>query len=61
MYCKLFIIANIFNMIIANICIASTYKHNDDSYKCRLGSKTPYRCIANYDDSPLKYPSMYKL
>ncbi|KAK2579147.1 hypothetical protein KPH14_001317 [Odynerus spinipes] len=27
-----------------------------DSYKCRLGTKTPYRFIAYQDDTPVEYP-----
>ncbi|XP_011883684.1 PREDICTED: uncharacterized protein LOC105570842, partial [Vollenhovia emeryi] len=28
---------------------------NKGSHECRLGSKTPYRCVANHDESPLAY------
>lgn len=41
--------------MIANISLASDYPKRNDSYKCRLGSKTPYRCVANYDESSLEY------
>ncbi|KAG7198866.1 hypothetical protein KM043_015692 [Ampulex compressa] len=33
------------------------YIKTSKSYGCRLGPKTPYRFIANYDDSPLNYPA----
>lgn len=37
-------------------CMATYCWHNNvDDYKCRLTSRTPYRFIANYDDSPLEY------
>lgn len=45
--------------MIADISLASDYfKRNDSSYECRLGSKTPYRCVANYDESLLEYPGI---
>ncbi|KYN27390.1 PREDICTED: multiple inositol polyphosphate phosphatase 1 [Trachymyrmex cornetzi] len=42
--------------MVADISLASDYSKHNDSYRCRLGSKTPYRCIANYDESTLEYP-----
>ncbi|XP_011170916.1 multiple inositol polyphosphate phosphatase 1 isoform X2 [Solenopsis invicta] len=44
----------IFCMI--NISLASDVSKRNESYECRLGSKTPYRCVANQDESMLKYP-----
>lgn len=44
--------------MIADISFASDYSKRNDSYRCRLGSKTPYRCVANYDESILKYPGI---
>lgn len=61
MFCKLFIVINIVSIINSNIFVATSYKRDDDGYECKLGSKTPYRCVANYDDSPLKYPGMHQL
>ncbi|XP_031844555.1 multiple inositol polyphosphate phosphatase 1 [Nomia melanderi] len=43
------------------LCIgaAISFAHNcflhGKDYRCKLGTKTPYRFIANYDDSPLEY------
>ncbi|XP_011706037.1 PREDICTED: multiple inositol polyphosphate phosphatase 1-like [Wasmannia auropunctata] len=42
--------------IVADISLASVHSKRNDSYECRLGSNTPYRCVANYDESPLEYP-----
>ncbi|XP_018045713.1 PREDICTED: multiple inositol polyphosphate phosphatase 1-like [Atta colombica] len=52
---KLFTKILIFCMI-ADIFLASDYSKHNDSYRCKLGSKTPYRCVANYDESILEYP-----
>lgn len=38
-----------------DISFASSDLTHNDSYECKLGPKTPYRCVANYDDSSLKY------
>ena len=32
---------------------------NNNNYYCKLSSATPYRLIANYNDSQLKYPGKY--
>ncbi|XP_011144551.1 multiple inositol polyphosphate phosphatase 1 isoform X2 [Harpegnathos saltator] len=40
---------------IANISLDYTSFIQDESYKCKLGAKTPYRCVANYNDTPIKY------
>jgi hypothetical protein len=45
----------IFCMIIY-ISLASDVSKHNESYECKLGSKTPYRCVANQDESMLKYP-----
>ncbi|XP_024878234.1 multiple inositol polyphosphate phosphatase 1-like [Temnothorax curvispinosus] len=42
--------------MVADVFLASDYSKRNDGYECRLGSKTPYRCVANYDESPLEYP-----
>jgi len=47
----------IFCMIV-DISLSFDYSKHNDSYECRLGSKTPYRCVANHDESPLEYPGM---
>lgn len=39
-----------------NIFITHIYSRENSSHECILGSKTPYRCAANYDDSKLNYP-----
>lgn len=44
--------------MVADISLASNYSKCNDSYRCRLGSKTPYRCVANYDESTLEYPGI---
>jgi len=44
--------------MIADIFLASDYSKHNDSYRCELGSKTPYRCVANYDESILEYPGI---
>lgn len=44
--------------MIADISLAFDYSKRNDSYECRLGSKTPYRCVANYDESSLEYPGI---
>jgi len=54
---KLFTKILIFCMI-ADIFLASDYSKHNDSYRCKLGSKTPYRCVANYDESILEYPGI---
>ncbi|XP_053988500.1 multiple inositol polyphosphate phosphatase 1 [Hylaeus volcanicus] len=45
--------------IIVNMCLTISFAHNcilySEDYKCKLGTKTPYRFIANYDDFPLEY------
>ncbi|XP_076386855.1 multiple inositol polyphosphate phosphatase 1 [Megachile rotundata] len=39
--------------------VVNTFAYNccsyGKSYRCRLGTKTPYRFISNYDDSPFEY------
>lgn len=58
MFWKLFIIKIIiFCILTIEVSYASNYSNNkrNDTYECKLGSKTPYRCVANYDDSSLQY------
>lgn len=47
-------------LIINAISAAFIFAHNclldNRNYKCRIGTKTPYRFISNHDDSPLEYP-----
>lgn len=47
-------------LIINAISAAFIFAHNclldNRDYKCRIGTKTPYRFISNHDDSPLEYP-----
>lgn len=52
---KLFIEIVIFCIIIIDFSYAFNDSKHNDTYECKLGSKTPYRCVANYDDSSLKY------
>lgn len=40
---------------IIDISLASYYFTHNDSYECKLGQTTPYRCVANFDESSLKY------
>ncbi|PBC26190.1 Multiple inositol polyphosphate phosphatase [Apis cerana cerana] len=46
-------------LIINAINIIFTFTHNcvlhNKDYRCKLGTKTPYRFISNYNDSPLEY------
>ncbi|XP_011868019.1 PREDICTED: uncharacterized protein LOC105562094 isoform X2 [Vollenhovia emeryi] len=42
--------------MVADISLALDYSKRSGSHECRLGSKTPYRCVANHDESPLAYP-----
>lgn len=37
------------------VCFVHNCLLNNADYRCRLGTKTPYRFIANYNDSPLEY------
>ncbi|XP_076232027.1 multiple inositol polyphosphate phosphatase 1 [Calliopsis andreniformis] len=37
------------------VCFVQNCLLPNADYKCRLGTKTPYRLIANYDDSPPEY------
>ena len=46
--------------MIANIALASDYSKRKEDYECKLGSKTPYRCVANQDESILKYPGILR-
>lgn len=55
---KVFIEIIIFYIAFASVSFASHHSKDNDSYECKLGSKTPYRCLANYDESPLTYPCM---
>ncbi|KAL0133335.1 hypothetical protein PUN28_000823 [Cardiocondyla obscurior] len=55
MLSQLFVKFFVFYMV-ADTSFASDYFKRNDGYECRLGSKTPYRCVANYDESPLTYP-----
>lgn len=52
---KLFIEIIIFCIMTIEVSYASNYSKRNDTYECKLGSKTPYRCVANYDDSSLQY------
>ncbi|XP_032687977.1 multiple inositol polyphosphate phosphatase 1-like [Odontomachus brunneus] len=52
---KLVAIIIILCIITTNISFTSNSSIKDDSYKCQLGSKTPYRCVANYNDTSIKY------
>ncbi|XP_043496791.1 multiple inositol polyphosphate phosphatase 1-like [Polistes fuscatus] len=45
----IFLITNI-------VCFAYDCFLEDDNYKCRLGTKTPYRFIASHNDKPIEYP-----
>jgi len=54
---KLFIKIITFYVITANISLGYS---NHKNYECILGSKTPYRCVANYDDSELEYSGILK-
>lgn len=49
---QILLIINAINMIFTftHNCVL----HNKD-YRCKLGTKTPYRFISNYNDSPLEY------
>ncbi|XP_014478398.1 PREDICTED: multiple inositol polyphosphate phosphatase 1-like isoform X2 [Dinoponera quadriceps] len=49
------LVAEIVLLCIINISLASNSSMKDNIYKCKLGSKTPYRCVANYNDTPMKY------
>ncbi|XP_076289898.1 multiple inositol polyphosphate phosphatase 1 [Lasioglossum baleicum] len=46
--------------LILSIYASISFAHNcflhGRDYRCKLGTKTPYRFIANYDDSVLEYP-----
>lgn len=46
-------------LIINAINVIFTFTHNcvlhNKDYRCKLGTKTPYRFISNYNDSPLEY------
>lgn len=46
----------VFNTISIIPCFASNCFLDTENYRCRLGSNTPYRSLANYDDTPLEYP-----
>ncbi|XP_012225386.2 multiple inositol polyphosphate phosphatase 1 [Linepithema humile] len=50
---KLFTEIIILYVITTNISLGSSY-FNRKNYECILASKTPYRCVANYDDSELE-------
>ncbi|KAK1133946.1 hypothetical protein K0M31_011733 [Melipona bicolor] len=45
----------IINTISTIFVLAHNCLLNNKDYKCRLGTKTPYRFISNNDDSPLEY------
>lgn len=53
---EVFLIINIIN---ATFILAYNCLLNNKDYKCRLGTKTPYRFISNNDDSPLEYSGKY--
>ncbi|XP_043254544.1 multiple inositol polyphosphate phosphatase 1 [Colletes gigas] len=52
-------ISNIKVLLILSISIMVSFAHNcflhNRDYRCKLGTKTPYRFIANYNDSPFEY------
>ncbi|XP_072743794.1 multiple inositol polyphosphate phosphatase 1 isoform X2 [Anoplolepis gracilipes] len=54
MFWKLFIKFIIFCITI-DVSYACNYLRRNGTYECKLGSKTPYRCVANYDDSALEF------
>ncbi|XP_011642707.1 multiple inositol polyphosphate phosphatase 1 isoform X1 [Pogonomyrmex barbatus] len=56
MFWKLSVEILLLCMVTVDISLASDYVKRNDSYKCKLGSKTPYRCVANLDESSLNYP-----
>lgn len=43
------------------VCFAYDCFLQNDNYRCRLGSKTPYRFIGYQNDTPIEYPGMYIL
>lgn len=57
---KLFTEIIIFYVILVNISLGSCHL-NHKNYECILGSKTPYRCVANCDDSELEYSGIYNI
>ncbi|CAL7947580.1 unnamed protein product [Xylocopa violacea] len=47
-------------LIIVTISVIHTFAYNcllynNNDYRCRLGTKTPYRFISNHDDNPFEY------
>lgn len=46
----------VFTVISIIPCFGTNCFVDHESFKCRLGSKTPYRLVANYNDTPLEYP-----
>lgn len=51
----------VLSIAFVDVCLASDYFIDNNNYKCKLGSNTPYRCVANLDDSPLKYSGILSL
>lgn len=46
----------LFNLIFISQVLTQDCFKNDDDYKCKLGSKTPYRFVANYNETRPNFP-----